>query len=155
MEPLTKTQALDRHALVITIWLSAGLVAMTLFHYGLGAGGTVYIFAAFATVIAAFAGHVIVNATVGGGFSARELALGLVIYAVALLAFGAAALVSRDFAARAFLPAGGGFVAIGVAFVFYLIVHSGVRTTFDAFDTIRSFSSHDSFRGDNGGEPPP
>lgn len=135
----TPTEVLDRHALVMTIWLTAGLIAATLFHYGIGGGGALFILAAFAVVIAGFAGHVIVNVVLGGGFTMRELALGLVLYAAALVAFAGAALVSHDFAAHAFLPTSIGLIAIFAAFVFYLVVHSGVRRAFDAFDTVRSF----------------
>jgi hypothetical protein len=139
MTPVMTTEALDRHVLVLTIWLTAGLIAVTLFHYGVGDGGPLFILAAFGTVIAAFAAHVIVNIVVGGGFTTRELALGLVLYATALIALLAAVLTSHDFAAKAFLPTSAGFVAIFAAVVFYMVVHSGVRRAFDAFDTIRSF----------------
>jgi hypothetical protein len=153
MEP-TAMQALDRHALVVTIWVTAALIALTLFHYGLGAGGFIFTLAAFAAVIAAFIGHVIVNVALGSQFTERELALGLVLYAAALIAFGVEVIVSPAFAERAFLPASAGFLAVFAAFVFYLIVHSGVRRAFNAFDTIRSFSARDQLRHDAGeGEP--
>jgi hypothetical protein len=143
MAPLTTTEVVDRHALVLTIWLSAGLIAATLFHYGLGTGGPLHILAAFGVVIAGFAGHVIVNVVVGAGFTVGELALGLVLYGTALIAFGCAALVSHEFVARAALPSGLGFLAIFAAVVFYMIVHSGVRGAFEAFDAIRSFRARD------------
>jgi hypothetical protein len=152
MEP-TAMQALDRHALVTTIWVTAALIALTLFHYGLGAGGFIFTLAAFAAVIAAFIGHVIVNLALGSQFTVRE-PLGLVLYAAFLIAFGVAVIVSPAFAERAFLPGSAGFLAVSVAFVFYLIVHSGVRGAFNAFDTIRSFSARDQLRHDAGeGEP--
>jgi hypothetical protein len=133
------TEALDRHVLVLTIWLTAGLIAATLFHYGVGNGGALFVLAAFGAVIVAFAGHVIINFVVGGGFTTRELALGLVLYATALIAFVGATLTSHGFAAKAFLPTSMGFMAVFAAVVFYMVVHSGVRRAFDAFDAIRSF----------------
>ena len=139
MEPLIPAQALDRHALVMTVWLSFGFVAAALFGYGFGAGGALFLFAAFAVVLAAFIGHVIVNAVYGGTFTARELALGLVLYAAALLAFGLATLLSPEFRSRSFLPVSLGLVAVSAAVVFYMITHFGVRRAFEAFDVIREF----------------
>ena len=147
----TAMQTLDRHALVVSIWGTAALIAATLFHYGLGKGGFIFILLAFAVVIAAFISHVIVSVALGADFTGRELALGLVLYAAALVAFGAAVIVSPAFATRAFLPGSAGFLAVFAAFVFYIIVHSGVRRAFDAFDVIRSFNARDELNGDRGG----
>jgi hypothetical protein len=90
-------------------------------------------------VAAAFVGHVIVNVVFDRDFSARELALGLVVFAVALVGFGLATLVSGDFAARAFLARSLGFFGLTAVFVFYLVSKSGVRPAFGSFDVIRSF----------------
>ena len=138
-------ERLDRHALALTIWLAAGVVAATLYHYGVRADAWPFILAAFAVIAGAFAGHVIVNAVFRSDFSVRERALGLVCYAVLLIAFGLATLVSSDFASRAFLPTSAGLVALLAAFVFYMVVKSGVRSSFEAFDVIRSFSAHDAW----------
>jgi hypothetical protein len=151
MVPAMTTEALDRHVLVMTIWLTAGLIAATLFHYGVGNGGALFILAAFAVIISAFSGHVVINFVVGDGFTTRELALGLVLYATALIAFVGAALTSHDFAARAFLPTSGGFLAVFAAVVFYMVVHSGVRRAFDAFDAIRSFRARQPVMQDGSG----
>jgi hypothetical protein len=151
MAPLTPLEALDRHALVVSIWLSAGLIATTLFHFGLGRGGAPFILAAFAAIVAAFVGHVIVNAVLSVDFTAHELALALVLYGAALIAFAGAALLSRQFAATALLPTSLGLIAIFVVFVFYRIVHSGLRPAFEAFDAIRSFRARDQ-RSDAAGD---
>jgi len=135
-----RTQSLDRHALVMTIWLSFGLVGVALFDYGLGAGGTPFILAAFGAVLAAFVGHVIVNAVHGTTFTPRELALGLVLYAVSLVAFGLAILLSPGFAANHFVPISLGLMAVFASVVFYMITHFGARRAFDAFDVIRDFT---------------
>ena len=63
--PTRELDALDRHALVMTIWLPFVMVAATAFHYGFGAGGWPFIAAGFAVLIAAFVGHVIVNVSLG------------------------------------------------------------------------------------------
>jgi len=140
---VTDLDPLDRHALAVTIWTPAGLIAATLYHYGLGAGGALAIAAAFAVVLGAFAGHVIVNVVSGTAFTMGELALGLTLAGAGLLGLGAATLASPEFARRAFLPTSLGFVAVVVAFAFYMIAKSGVRLAFEAFDAIRSFSARD------------
>lgn len=137
--PTTATwQALDRHALVTTAWLTAGLIAAALFHYGLG-GGAPFLLAAFAVILAAFAVHVVVNRLYATTFSARELALGLVVFAAALVAFGFGMLVRPSFAAKAFLPMSAGFIALLVSVLFYMAATTGLRGAFDAFDVIRTF----------------
>lgn len=132
-------QALDRHALVTTAWLTAVLIAAALFHYGLGGGGAPLLLAAFAVILAAFAVHVVVNRLYTTTFSARELALGLVVFAAALVAFGLAMLVRPSFAAQAFLPVSVGFTALLASVLFYMAATTGLRGAFDAFDVIRDF----------------
>ena len=139
MDPLTKTQALDRHALVMAIWLAFGFVAVVLFHYGSGAGGTIYTLAAFGVVLVAFVGHVIVNAVYETTFTSRELGLGLIFYAGGVVACGLAALFVPGFGARNFLPLSLGFGVLFVGVIFYMITHFGVRRVFEAFDVIRDF----------------
>ncbi|HWA41616.1 MAG TPA: hypothetical protein VHA10_00275 [Hypericibacter adhaerens] len=141
MSPLTKTQALDRHALVMAIWLALGLVAVMLFDYGSDGGGWIATLSAFGAVLAAFIGHIIVNAVYDTGFSRRELALGLVIYAGALVACGLAALLVPGFGTRNFLPLSLGFGGLFAAVVFYMITHFGVRRSFEAFDVIGDFGT--------------
>ena len=134
--------ALDRHALVATVWLAAGLVAAALFHYGLARGGTPFLLAAFGVVLAAFAGHVVVNVATATTFSTRELALGLVVYATALVAFGVGTLARPELGAKVFLPVGAGFVAMFVAVLFYLVTTTGLRGAFDSFDVVRNFRAN-------------
>jgi hypothetical protein len=152
MAPDEDIEMLDRHALAMTIWLTAGVMAATLYHFGAGRGGWPFIAAAFLVVAAGFAGHVIVNAVAQRGFSARELALGLILYATTLIAFGVATLASPGFAARNFLPTSVGFMGLLAAFVFYMIARSGARQAFEAFDTIRSFSARNALNERGGRE---
>lgn len=143
MTPLGKNEALDRHALVMACWLAAAMPAAILFEYGFGRGGTPYILAGFAAILAGFVAHVIVNVVYGTGFSPRELGLGLVIYGLALVLFVVLSLVSASFAAHNFLPLSIGFITTGAVVVFYLITRFGARRAFEAFDVIRDFRSDD------------
>ena len=139
MQVTTAEQTLDRHALVTPLWLTAGLVAATLFHYGLGQERAAFLLAAFGVILIAFAGHVIVNGLTGLSFSRRELALGLVLYVVALVGFGIATLVQPGFGAVAFLPVSLGFLGVFAAVVFSMVTQAGVRGAFESFDVIRTF----------------
>ena len=135
--------SIDRHGLVMAIWTPAGLIAAALYHYGLGAGGSWAIGAACGVILAAFAGHVVVNVVSGTSFTVRELAVGLILTGAALVAFVGATLFSSDFAQHAFLSTSLGLVTLVAAFAAYLILSGGLRSAFEAFDVIRSFSSRD------------
>lgn len=130
---------LDRHALVMSIWLSAGFVAVTLFAHGCRELAMLSVIGGFATVLAGFIGHVIINAVSGTTFTPREVALGLVAYSLALLWFMLALLFGLEIAKALFFPLIAGFIALPLAVIFYMVVHFGVRGAFEAFDVIRDF----------------
>jgi hypothetical protein len=133
-------RALDRHALTTTIWLCCGFVAAACFSYGFGAGGVLFVACGFTVILAGFIAHIIVNAVHDAYFTSRELALGLIAYAVALVSFGLTLLLSQDFARRQFLPVSLGLIIVPATVLFYMIVHFGVRRTFESFDVIRRFN---------------
>jgi hypothetical protein len=133
-------RALDRHSLAMTIWLCCGFVAAACFSYGFGAGGILFVAWGFSVILAGFIAHIIVNAVYDAYFTSRELALGLIAYAVALVSFGLALLLSHDFTRRQFLPVSLGLIIVPAVVIFYMIVHFGVRRTFESFDVIRRFS---------------
>ena len=128
---------LDRHALVIAVWLAAGAVAALLFRLGLAGAGTWWLAGGFAALLAGFAGHVIVNAVLGTTFSPREVALALVLALVGLLALVLAALAVEGFAETYFLPLVGGAALLVTVAVFYLVTRHGPRRAFEVFDVIR------------------
>ena len=128
---------LNRHALVLAVWLPAGFVALGLLHYGFGTGGAWWVAAGFMAVLAGFAAHVIVNAVLGTSFTARETGLGMVLYATGMVALVLAVLLVDGFAARFFLPVAGGMITLLLAAVFYMLIRFGSRAAFDKFDIIR------------------
>ena len=138
---------LDRHALVMAIWLPFGLVAASLMHFGFGTGGPVWVLMGFGAVLLAFAGHVIVNVVLESEFQPREVALGLVLYAMAILALVLAVLTVDGFAAVYFLPLASGLAMLALAVVFYMVTRFGVRPAFEKFDVIRDFKAKGSARG--------
>ena len=140
MGPSDAYSRLDRHALVMAIWLPAGFVAAMTFHHGFAAGGPWWIAGGFGAVLGGFALHIIANAVLGTDFTVREVAVGLVISACGLVALGLAVLLVDGFAGRFFLPIAGGAFALTAAVAFYMITRYGVRQAFEKFDAIRDFN---------------
>lgn len=138
-DALDERDALDRHALVMAIWLPLGFVAVTLFARGWSVVDPWLVAGGFAVVLAGFVGHVIINAVYQSLFTPRELGLGLVIYAVSLIAWLLALPFGSATASALFAPLGIGYITVLLVVVFYLITHFGVRRAFDAFDVIRDF----------------
>ena len=130
---------LDRHALVMAVWLPFVLVAAAVFHYGFSAGEWPFVTAGFAVLIAAFVGHVIVNVALGTQFTSKEVALGLVVYCTGLLAAGFATVVSTVFRSNYALPVSLGFLGTAAVVIFTMILWLGLRGAFDSFDVIRRF----------------
>ena len=130
--------ALDRHALVMAVWLPFVLVAATAFHYGFAAGEWRFVSAGFVILIVAFDGHVIVNVTLGTRFTVREVALGLVVYGTGVLAFGFA-MLSPVFRSEFALPVSLGLLGMAAAIVITMILWLGLRGAFESFDVIRRF----------------
>ena len=145
------SEQLDRHALVLTVWLPAGFVALGLLHYGFSAGGAWWVAAGFAALLAGFAAHVIVNASLGTNFTAREIGLGMVLYVTGIIALVLAVLTGDGFAARFFLPVAGGMIGLLLAAVFYLLIRFGSRAAFDKFDIIRDNNPRSASRLTRGG----
>lgn len=143
MDASNANKVADRHALVMAIWLTAGLIAAALVHYGLSSGQDVPAYVAGAVVLAAFIAHVITNAVYKTAFSRRELTLALVLYGMAIMAFLLAALIEPGFKERFFLPLGLALVAIGLCVLFYMVTHYGMRGVFDQFNVIRDAGVHE------------
>lgn len=133
--------ALDRHALVLAVWTPAGVVASGLFHLGLGGFGAWAVLGGFAAIVAGFGAHVLVNVAHGAGFSARELAVGLVAYLAALVLTALAALGAADLATPVAAAFVAGFLALPAIVVFTMLVAHGPRGAFAQFDVIRSFAA--------------
>jgi hypothetical protein len=137
--PTREFDALDRHALVMALWLPLVLVAAAAFHYGFAAGGWPFIGAGFAVLIAAFVGHVVINVILGTRFTPREVALGLLIYCAGVLAFGFAILLSASFHSLFVLPVSVGLLCMAAIIVITMILWLGLRGAFESFDVIRRF----------------
>lgn len=136
-EPDRETR-FDRHALVLAIWLPAGLIALALFHYGFGAGGRWWVAAGFVPILAGFSAHVVANALVGTGFSPREVALALILFLAAALWLIFATLLADGAANNELLVIAGGMALLAAAVIFYMVTRHGPRGAFEAFDIVRN-----------------
>lgn len=135
---MTPYDQVDRHALVMAIWTPSAFVAAALLHKGLVSGGGWWFFASFAAVIAAFVAHIIANAVLKTDFTAGERALGIVVFAVALVSFLLSILLGpTELGTRIFLPVGLGLISLVAAVVAYLVIAFGARAAFERFDVIR------------------
>ena len=132
-------KALDRHALVMAIWLPLALAAVVLFSHGVSYSQPWFIGGGFLAVLSAFGCHIIVNAVLATEFTVRETALGLFTYVAALVAFLLALLFRAKAYVALFAAFGTGFLSLLFFGLLYMVIHYGVRQTFDAFDVIRDF----------------
>jgi hypothetical protein len=121
----------------MAIWLTGGMIAAVLVHFGVSSGRTVPIYLAGAAVLAAFVAHIITNAVYDTTFTRHELTLALALYGLALLAFALAALLEPAFRANLFQAFGLVLIVVGAAVLFYMVTHYGVRGVFDAFNVVR------------------
>lgn len=137
MQTDDRDDALDRHALVLAVWLPAAALAGLAFHLGFGMAGAAWLGAGFGAVIAGFAAHVIINAVTGSHFTPREVALALVVTLAGLMAHVAAILFAPGYADRFFLPVSSGLAVLVAVLVFYLVTSWGPRRAFETFDVIR------------------
>ena len=136
MEPRDKADRLDRHALVMAVWLPLGLAALVLFRLGTDEGAG-WMLGGFGALLLGFLGHVVVNAALGTDFTPGEVALGLALFLGALLGCGLALLLVDGFAERLFLPLSLGFGGLAAAAVLYMVTRYGARGAFEGFDVVR------------------
>lgn len=142
-DPAAKTETtasdrLDRHALVMAIWVPSGFVATMLLHFGILHSGSWWIVAGFALLIATFVGHIIVNVVLKTAFTAGETALGGVVFAVALIHLLISWLLFPDWLQpRVFMMLGLGLASLVVTLIVYLLIAFGPRQAFEKFDVIR------------------
>ena len=139
MDRSDRQDVIDRHALVMAVWIALGAAAAMLLHFGVGTGGIWAVAAGYTALLAAFVGHIIVNAVYETTFTRSERALGLVVFFASLLWLCLAGLLDGNFRDHSFVPLVLGLLAFGACALFYMITHFGVRVVFDAFNVIGNF----------------
>ncbi|WP_397543881.1 hypothetical protein [Roseovarius salis] len=129
---------LDRHGLVMAVWSPAALLAAGLLHKGVTGGGAWWIGAGFGGIILGFVGHVIINTVLKTRFTSGETALGLVVFAAAIVTLLLTVLLApAEITRSVVLPVGLGLVSLVVTVVVYLLIAFGPRGAFERFDVIR------------------
>ncbi|MDE0342100.1 MAG: hypothetical protein OXK82_02840 [Deltaproteobacteria bacterium] len=137
---------LDRHALVMALWLPVGLVAAVLFNHGFAADGSWWVAGGFVIILAGFAGHIIINAALGTGFTARETGAGMVLFLAALNAFIGAMVLIDGFYESFFLTIASGMTSLVAAVALTMVTRHGTRAAFGRFDIIRDNNPRPSSR---------
>ena len=133
-------KSLDRHALVMALWLGFAFLAVTLLKFGIDNTNWWALSLGFASVLAGFIAHVLMNIVFKTLFTPKEVALGLSVFAICLLWFGLAVIFYPQHRLSLFLPIALGFVGLTAAVIFTMITWLGVRGAFESFDVIRRFS---------------
>ena len=132
-------KSLDRHALVMALWLGFAFVAVILLKLGIEHVNLWALSFGFAAVLIGFIAHVLINIVFKTLFTPKEVALGLFVFAICLLWFGLAVIFYPQHRLSLFLPIALGFVALTTAVIFTMITWLGVRGAFESFDIIRRF----------------
>jgi hypothetical protein len=91
----------------------------------------------YALLVLGFVGHLIINHVFETGFSAGEVALGLVLFGISALSFIASALFSARFGPENLGLGLAGLGALASCLVFYLVIRYGMRGTWVLIHTLR------------------
>ena len=131
-------ERIDRHALVMTFWIPAGFVAACLIRLGHASGLHWWTAAGFGMILAAFAGHVIINVTTRSHFTAGETAFGTTVFSASLVMLLVMRLTGMgDLDGTGFMAFGLGLGALLIAVIVYMLIAFGPRRAFERFDVIR------------------
>lgn len=141
MDTLQKVERLERHVLVTAIWMSSGMIAASLLHYGFSNDSPAFELAGFGAVGLGFVGHILVNLILRTTFGSGEIALALTLYAVALVTFGLAVLTVSGLSQSTMVVTSIGLISLAAIVVFYMTIVLGVRRAFNSFDVIREFKA--------------
>jgi hypothetical protein len=127
----------ERTLAVMTIWAWLGSFGFALVLTGFRVPDLALGLCGFALFLVAGSGHVIVNRLWGTGFGHGEVALGFVVYVVAVLVFLATWIAAPDFGVVRIALGLGGFAALFAALVLYLATSFGVRGSIALIDEAR------------------
>ena len=142
MENAGEDERLNRHALVVAIWSPLIFVAAIALQIGISRCSSVWIAAAFTTILFGFVCHIIVNAALKTEFTKGETALGALIFTFAVMFFAASHVVFESGNLRhLLLPMSAGFSSLIGAVIIYLLIMYGPRKSLEKFDIIRNNNS--------------
>lgn len=133
----------ERKLAVMTNWGFFGSFGLCFALSGFAAENLVVGLFGFGLLILGFCAHVLINHLYETGFSEGEVALGFVVFTVAVLSFVVSWIVVPDFGGASIVVGLGGFAALIACFIFYMVASHGVRGTITMVDEIRKLSGHD------------
>ena len=124
----------DRGILVFSIWLSAGVLGLSVVLEGFARDDWAVSLLGVGTIVASFVAHMVVNAVSRTGFTRGETALGIGAYGLLGLIFILGALGGQlslaDYHSGLIL-----FGVLAAGFLTYLVTRHGLRGAFSRFHT--------------------
>jgi hypothetical protein len=128
--PVSTTDAQAHRLAVMTGWAFFASFGVCLILSGFAEDSLIAGLAGYATVIAGFIAHIIVNRIYGAGFTQPQIALGLGSFTVGVLCYIASVLFNPTFGEIDVATGLVGFSALAAAFVIYIIINYGVRGSY-------------------------
>ena len=121
----------------MTLWVPLGLVSTVLFDHGFATAESWWVAGGFVVILVGYAGHVIINAALGSGFTTREAGVGMTLFLAALIAFAGAMILVDGFYQSHFLTLALGMMGLVVIVALAMVTRHGPRVAFAKFDIIR------------------
>jgi hypothetical protein len=134
IDPDSKTQ---RQLLVSTAWGVFGTFGLAFATSGFSRADLWSGLLGFGCIVAGYVAHIIINRLHHTGFSAGEVALGFIAFAVSATSFALSWVSTPGFPLVNVAIGLSGFVAILAVFVFYMVAIHGVRGSIVLIDSAR------------------
>lgn len=127
---MNETDAQEHRLAVMTGWAFFGSFGVCLILSGYGEPSLVAGLAGYATLIAGFTAHVVINTIFRAGFTQPQIALGLGAFTVGVFCYIASVLFTPGFGEVDVEIGLVGFSGLAAAFVIYIIINYGVRGSY-------------------------
>lgn len=127
----------EKRLAVVTNWSLFASFGMCFVLSGFGGPSWTLGLLGYGLLVLGFVGHLIINHVFEVGFSAGEVALGLVLFGISALSFIASALFSARFGPDRLGLGLAGFAALAACLVFYLVIRYGMRGSWVLVHTLR------------------
>ncbi len=127
----------EKRLAVVTNWSLFASFGMCFILSGFGRPSWGLGLLGYGLLVVGFIGHLIINHVFEVGFSAGEVALGLVLFGISALTFVASTVFSAHFGPVNLGLGLAGFGALTACLVFYLVIRYGMRGTWVLIHTLR------------------
>ncbi len=123
---------IERNILVFSIWAVLGFLGLGLILEGLAQDHYLIALTGIISIVAAFVGHIIVNAVFDQGLQPGEVALGLGVFGLMVLFF-IVGWLTTDLSMSDYYTGITLFAVLVVGFIAYLSTRYGMRSAFSRF----------------------